>query len=350
MIRTLSPLATLICFGFGMAGATTATEPPPQPQIGKLPHIEFDPKNKRVRIECEMLAVDAPLEFLCCVKGFNDYEALVRSEVKPSHLHLALLAIGLKQGQPLRYSQAAQKWFPPSGPPLQISMEYQKDGKTLIDPAWKWLRDVHSKKAAPPMTWVFVGSGLLPDGKYAADVTGYLVSIVNFALAVVDVPELASSSNELLEWERNADVTPKAGTTVWMILEPVGNQPANRRDAKPATRPAAPASGRSDSDLLESPVIPSSAAPAPPPPPASADAEVSAAEKRVKQLRDLWDQKVAPHRDVLRDAAEAHYQVLQGLRMQQQKLIDEADHIQRTIEELEKQYQDLTTPRPESNK
>ena len=36
------------------------------------------------------------------------------------------------------------------------------------------------------------------------------------------------------------------------------------------------------------------------------------------------------------------------LRREQQRLIDEADRIQRTIDELDKEYQDMTTPRPEA--
>jgi hypothetical protein len=35
------------------------------------------------------------------------------------------------------------------------------------------------------------------------------------------------------------------------------------------------------------------------------------------------------------------------MRREQQRLIDEADRIQRSIDELEKEYQDMTTPRPE---
>ena len=69
-------------------------------KVGRLPHVEFDPAHKQVRVECEMLAVAAPLEFFCCVKGSNDYEAMIRSEVKPSDLHFALLGIGQKPGQP----------------------------------------------------------------------------------------------------------------------------------------------------------------------------------------------------------------------------------------------------------
>jgi len=322
----------LVSFGICACHAAAVESPPgsasASPKLGKLPHVEFDAARKQVRVECEMLAVDAPLEFFCCLKGTNDYEAMIRSEVKPSDLHVALLAIGLKPGQPLQYSEATKRWIPPQGPPLQITMEYQKDGKTISVPSWTWMRDVKTKKTAHAFTWVFTGSRVMEDGKYAADVTGYLISIVNFDYTVIDVPQLASSSNELLEWERNPDTTPKAGTKVTMVIEPAG---AEHRDpgVAPTTQPArnvTPASTQS----------------------AEVDSAIYAADQTVAAERKAWQQDVARHRDAMRQAAEAHYKIMQTLRAQQQKLIDQADRMQQTIDELEKEYQDLTTPRPET--
>ncbi|HEY8750845.1 MAG TPA: YdjY domain-containing protein [Tepidisphaeraceae bacterium] len=307
-------------------------------KVGKLPHLEFSAKTKQVRVECEMLACNAPLEFFCCVKGTNDYEAMIRSEVKPSDLHAALLAMGLQPGQPVRYSESTQKWTPPQGPPLQITMQFDRDGKTVSVPAWRWMRDTKTKKTAPPFTWVFAGSRVLPDGKYAADITGYLVSIVNFDLTVIDIPQIASSSNETLEWERNPDVTPKAGAKVCMVMEPVGNSPAPDPASTPATQPTTP---KADATPI---AIPANAEQAT----ASVEADVKAAQDNVKELKDQWEQQVGPRREALRVAAETHYRVIQELRARQQKLIDAADRVQRTIDELEKSYQDLTVPRPQT--
>jgi hypothetical protein len=327
MIRSLCLVALFLAIWVpqGCAAEAPAGD---SPKVGKLPHVEFDAARKQVRVECEMLACDAPLEFFCCVKGTNDYEAMIRSEVKPSNLHLALLAIGLKPGQPLQYSEAAKRWIPPQGPPLQIMMEYEKDGKKVSVPSWTWMREAKSKKTAPAFTWVFAGSRVMPDGKYAADVTGYLVSIVNFDLTVIDVPELKSSSNELLEWERNPDTTPKAGTKVTMVIEPAGAE-HHDAEAAPSTQSTAntTASGSQPVDV---------------------DSEIHAAERTAAAERKAWQEDVAKHRDAMRQAAEAHYKIMQTLRSQQQKLIDEADRMQQTIDELEKQYQDLTTPRPET--
>ena len=113
------------------------------------------------------------------------------------------------------------------GPPLHLSVEYEKDGKTVNYPAARWLISVKTKKSPPAFTWVYTGSRMMPDGKFAADVTGYVVSIVNFDLTLIDVPELVSSANETLEWQRNAALMPKTGTKVWMIIEAVGGKDAN---------------------------------------------------------------------------------------------------------------------------
>ena len=55
---------------------------------------------------------------------------------------------------------------------------------------------------------------------------------------------------------------------------------------------------------------------------------------------------MSPHEQAMKEAAQTHYQVMAHMRKEQQRLIDEADRIERAIEELEKQYQDLTTPQP----
>src|SRR4029079_8182914 len=79
--------------------AQDAPPPATQPQtVGHLPFLEVDARKKQVRVECEALRCENPLEFFLCVTGTNEYEAVLRSKVKPSHLHAALLALGLQPG------------------------------------------------------------------------------------------------------------------------------------------------------------------------------------------------------------------------------------------------------------
>lgn len=361
-------------------------------QTRKLAHMVVDAAARQLRVEAESIAVDAPLEFLCVVNGGPEHEAVLRSPVKPSDLHLGLLMLGLKPGEPVRYSEAAQKWFPPHGPPLHLSVEWQRDGQTHRIPAYRLMRHLETKKEMPATTWIFAGSRVMDDGNYAADVTGYLVSVVNFDLTVIDVPDLRSNANETLDWEVNTDICPPRGTPVTLIIEPAG-APTSRAgaaagqvegpidavlvvvqadgslemDRKPATvqelserlsqlksqRPLhvrlTPAEDASQGRVAEvvraaeaagarvTVVSPSQRGI---PPGAEADRE------RMRALRSRWEEAVRPNRDALRLAAQAHYEVIDELRQEQQRLIDEADRVQRLIDELEREYQDITTPRP----
>ena len=222
--------SSFIILTSGLAFAdSSATQP------AKLDALQIDAAHKRLIIQCEALNAQMPLEFFCVQVGGNEYESVLRTPAKPSDIHFGLLALGLTPGEPAHYVEATDTWYAPTGPPLNIVCRFIQNGTEVTVPAYRLLRSVKDKKECPAMNWVFDGSRILPDGRYAADITGYVVSIVNFDLTMIDVPQLASNSNETLEWEFNPDVCPKAGTPVEMIIEPA---------ASPTTQPAATQSGK----------------------------------------------------------------------------------------------------------
>ncbi|MGD0464226.1 MAG: YdjY domain-containing protein [Tepidisphaeraceae bacterium] len=235
---TLSLLAILVEARADDAEPAPTTQPstPPAPEsIGRLRHVLIDLKNKQIRVNCEALHAHMPLEFFCVERGGQEHETVLRTDARPSVIHFALLAMGLKPGEPAHLAQADRTWFPPTGPPLKISCEFSLNGKTVLVPANRMMRSVKTKQEMPPMSWVFDGSRILPDGRYAADLTGYVVSIVNFDMTMIDVPELASNANETLEWEYNPDLVPPPGAPVTMIIEPGGSDAATRPvQGKPA--------------------------------------------------------------------------------------------------------------------
>jgi hypothetical protein len=310
-----------------------------------LPHIAVNIRQKQVRVDCEAVKADYPLEFLAVMTNTNEYEAIVRTDAKPSDLHLALLMIGLKPGEPVHYSEAAKKWLPPSGPPVDIWFEYQKDGQAVKVPAYRWMRDVKTRKVAPPMLWVFTGSKVMDDHSYAADSTGCLVSVINNEYSVLDVPALKSRALEARDYERNPDLMPPTGTAVTMILSPAADAdadtpPTPKADPAPGTAPGTGAGTGPGTGPGTAPGTGPTTAPV-------GLSNVHIDQAKVDRLKQYWEQEVGPHRKALQEAAQAHYKVITDLRHEQQRLIDEADHIQRTIDELEKEYQDMTTPQPE---
>jgi hypothetical protein len=305
---------TTIALAMVLSTFARAEDAPTTTPVGKFPGIEVDVKQKQLRIACQALRVEAPLEFFCVSAGTSEHESVLRTAAKPSHIHTALLMLGLEPGEPVKYSEAAKKWFPPHGPPLSISVEFEQDGKTVTLPANKLMRNIRTRQPMPATTWIFAGSRVMPDGVYAADVTGYIVSIVNFDLTLIDIPELASNSNETLTWEANLDLLPATGATVTMIIEPLA-----KTGGAPRVGPA----------------------------PTTQLSDVAIDQQKVAALRARWERHVRPHSAALREAAQAQYEVIAALRREQQRLIDEADRIQRVIEELDKDFQEMITPTPE---
>ena len=302
------------CFLLLLVSSTFAADPTSKPaaDVSKFPHIHVDMVNKQIRIDAEMINCRAPLEFLppssMAETNMNRYPhagPAVENPPRPAHARPTA-------GRGRTIFGCGEKWFPPQGPPLNITCEFEKDGKKVVVPAYRMMRDLATQKEMPPMTWIFVGWQVMDDGNYAADVAGYVVSIVNFELTLIDIPDLASSANETLEWEINWDVAPPAGTPVTMIIEPAGK--VESLGSAPPVQAGSPTTQ-----------------------PLS---DVSIDQPKVDHLVQLWTQKVAPHDAALR-AAQADAETITALRREQQRLIDEADRIQRTIDDLEKKYQDV---------
>lgn len=313
----LQRLAVFMLLTF-IAASSRGESPATQP--AKLPFIQVDVASRQVRVECQAVRVDAPLEFFCVKVGGPEHETVLRTPARPSDIHLGLLMIGLEPGEPVRFSEATQKWQAPHGPPIRITVEFQRNGRTVTLPAARLMRSMKDQTPMPDRPFVFTGSRVMEDGQYAADVTGYVVSIVNFDLTPIDVPQVASNANETLEWQVDPDVAPAMGEKVTMVLQPVGDpDPAPDAGVERGHAPAAPTTRLS---------------------------EVSVNAAEIDRLTRLWEQKVTPHDAALREAAQAQYEVIRDLRREQQRLIDEADRIQRLIDDLERKYQDMTTPRP----
>ncbi|MDP6636617.1 MAG: YdjY domain-containing protein [Phycisphaerae bacterium] len=190
--------------------------------------IALDLKKRTISFSAEVCQREVMLEFMICRTGTKEHESILRSDVLPSHIHGGLLAMGLTRGKPARWStgrDGVSRFGPPQGPELDITLEWtDKDGKKHKDIAGAWLQGVGKKKLPAPKTWVFVGSDMLPDNTYAADINGEIVSVSNFSSSLIDVPFESSSKggegNVQAEYMANPKVVPPIGTKVKVTIAP----------------------------------------------------------------------------------------------------------------------------------
>jgi biopolymer transport protein ExbD len=135
--------------------------------------------------------------------------------------------LGLSPGKPARWVNAKDKepvFLPPAGATVEVDLRWKdKDGKVQQVPATDWMLCSATSKPAPRTRWVFVGSDILEDGQYWADIEGerHHICLVNFASSVLDVPFKSSDKNALLDFVANTAAIPPLKTPVEVVISVV---------------------------------------------------------------------------------------------------------------------------------
>jgi len=239
---------------------STSTAPPdtaPATALVELfPHVRVDRTNALVEFDATlspMLVPDANaplffLEVLACLPDTREHETLLVCKARPSHIHAALLLIGLKPGEPGGWKLVGDALVPidPTGDALEVRFVYAdaSQGATPIeaDP-FDWIisaRDRASIKSAiqalaakdsrPASAWVFAGSRFVTakqrDGLskeiYDADYSGTVIGLTTFGSEVIAFARTLSpeAGVEEPEWIAQMPALPPAATPVTVRIRP----------------------------------------------------------------------------------------------------------------------------------
>jgi hypothetical protein len=184
---------------------------------GTVPIDAHDPRAPRVYLEVTV-----------CTPDTKEHEALVVARARPSDVHAALLAAGLKPGAPGAWEWKDQKLIslPPSGDPVDVTfITTAPDGTKKQERATDWIvnADTGAPFAAPSSPG---GAGFLFAGSlvrtrqgqqvYDADGAGTLIGLCTFGAETIAWNRLISPDSETQEpvWIADARRVPPAGTPV----------------------------------------------------------------------------------------------------------------------------------------
>lgn len=204
---------------------------------GKEPAgITVDKDNKLIRIDAKIaprklphLSEVYPIEIIAGwphPKGKKAHETVVTIDAKPSDVHKALEAFGLKPGRPV----VGESKDPPQGPDVSLWIEVpdpdSNPKKLTMD---KVLIDRGNKKPFPKtVKWRFTGSDMIqPDPEkddkvYGADLDGVLIAIFPVTSKTVFQTNLTMENEKYLKLETNTSALPKEGTPVKLVIEVPG--------------------------------------------------------------------------------------------------------------------------------
>jgi hypothetical protein len=226
--RILPAAFVLACLAGGAPADGQATRPseppatrPASSQAAALPHLRIDPAKRTIEMDTHVALTDGVLELLICRANSKEHESILATPALPSHVHAALLALGLTPGRPAYWTKDASGQnvcVPPAGPPLKITLRYTDatSQEHSVGPE-QWLLTQAGGKPVQKLDWVFVGSS--PDGNgYPADETGDLVCLSNFPDSVIDVPFVSTEADSFQEFRANPAAIPPIGTAVTAVI------------------------------------------------------------------------------------------------------------------------------------
>lgn len=192
-------------------------------ELGKNVILEVQGDQRRVLINTYVCLRQGQLEQLLTRKRTKEHESVLAGEFDARDIHTALTLARAEAGKPVQFRP---KFTAPTGTPIKVTLEYEKDGKTVRVPAQEWIRNIKTKKTLEG-DWVFAGSKLFTDPLeptkppfYAAN-DGDVICISNFDTAMLDVPFDSTKDNDRLDFEANTEKIPPVETKVRVILEPI---------------------------------------------------------------------------------------------------------------------------------
>jgi len=212
----------------------------------KLPGVKINPEGRWVDVDGTICLGAGALELVVCTKDTKEHESIVMVEAKPMHIHTALLLLGARAGSPAMRRQVSEepvRWVDvaPSGSPVEVSLVFQEDGKTVVRPIGDFIErnsdqgypvfpdqpqaEQEADQKFPTSTFIFTGSLLIASGdgprRYIADESGNVISISTFGDEVLSLPDVVGQDNGSLIWEIDPTHLPPLGSKVLLRLKPL---------------------------------------------------------------------------------------------------------------------------------
>lgn len=218
--------------------------------------IAIDLERGLVSIPAEVLVRDDLLEYLLVGPRGAGHESLFLTDVRPSLLNTALLALGVQPGtnarwEPVEGQEGEHRVLPPEGDGFLLYVAWREDEEVYLYRVDDVLSNIESGYSMRRHRWVFLGSRFraLHEGEpeaFMADLEGNLVNISFFfqgnTLLTAALPECI----EQTIWVGNPWLLPPRGAPVRLVFAR-GRQdrlPEGWEEALPeARRPAEPAGG-----------------------------------------------------------------------------------------------------------
>ncbi len=232
-----SSLLIPICASLTLAQESAPTAEPVKPSVLKLSEtkyqigaVTFDQKAREIRFPAKVNMEEGLLEYLVVLAQGKIHEALLITEISPTHLNLAFTL--------LRYTASRELFIIPdedgrltdkypevpaaikAGARIAIDVEWNDNGSTRRVPINEWIQHAVKTTAMAAGPWVYSGSDF-NEGKYVPEMTGDIAAILVSPAAIINFPGTDNQDDTV--WVAFPKRIPPQETNVTVIIAPYLN-------------------------------------------------------------------------------------------------------------------------------
>ena len=213
-------LVSSLAPGLAQESPPAATPPgaPPIRSVGpglfELGPVTLDKNRKAVTFPAFISMHEGVIEYLLVTTGGKTHESLLRTDVQPYHIHLALLLLGAKGAQTNVYPE--DQTLPIPGDRLSVTVTWTAKGKEKSRPAEHLVLNRRTRTPASPGPWTHNGSRTVA-GIFLAQRDGSIVSLITDGDALINNPRPGREDDE--HWEINQAELPPINTPVQVTLK-----------------------------------------------------------------------------------------------------------------------------------
>lgn len=200
-------------------------------QIGE---VIFNRKTREIRFPAAVnMAGGELLEFAIVHANGKVHEALLVTEVSPTHLNLAFKLLRYPPSiefYPLLDEDGSFSSKFPEVPAavkqaarIELGVEWEEDGKTRGAKLREWISHGSTGKPMTADPWVYGGSGIY-EGKFMAESSGDIAAIFLSNTALINFSGKDNNSDEV--WLPFPKRVPPEGTKVTVVIAPYSKIPA----------------------------------------------------------------------------------------------------------------------------
>ena len=178
----------------------------------KIGSVLLDRPAGEIRFPGAIAIREGALEYLACAPNGKLYESLLRADVNPYNLQLALLLLGLQPKNNLTYQGDPTT---PAGDPVTILVAWKTEEGSALHRVEDLLWARFKKKTMGRTDWVFSGS-MFAEGVFAASVNKSLIALFNDPTAILNNP-LPTGADDTA-YVAHTEALPPVDTVVEIIL------------------------------------------------------------------------------------------------------------------------------------